>query len=178
MIQSFKPFRWTGQAAMLSLMLNAMPALSAQAEDGLHPARAVITIPTPRSANLLQLRGMGGRGIALVALGTTCHRLPVRLVAGDFEGQQTNMRDGEPVVLEIRDAALVQALLNGADIVSDGASVSGDPTDAGADILLVSGLNEGTGFVINPGRNLVSDVLGMRVTDISCEAFDRAVPEG
>ncbi len=106
--------------------------------------------------------------------------MPVRMVAGDFEGRQTNLRNREPIILEIRDPKLVQALSRGRDIVSDETIVSADPTDHEAGILLLSGLAEETGFVINPGRNIASDVFGTRRSDISCDVFNKtqtATPE-
>ncbi|MEM6507788.1 MAG: hypothetical protein AAF711_20320 [Planctomycetota bacterium] len=168
-------------AVTLGAALIAIPALAAHAEDSTQTVRATITIPKPRSANLLQLRGIGGRGTALLQVGGACHSMPVRLVAGDFEGRQANLRDQDPIVLELRDPELVQALSRGVDIVSDEATVSADLTDHEASILLLSGLAEGTGFVINPGRTLVSDIFGARMSAVSCDVFNRsptATPAG
>lgn len=169
--------RHMGLAATLGVALTTMPALAVHAENGAQEARAVITIPNPQSANLLHLRGIGGRGTALLQLGGACYSLLVRFVAGDFAGRHTNLRDQEPIVLELRDAALVQALLNGRDIVSDETLVSDDPLDQGASIVLLSGLVEGTGFVINPGRNLFADIVGARTSIISCDAFNQVQAE-
>ena len=174
MTEDFNTLRSKGLAATLGVALSLMMALVAAADDGIQTVRAIITIPTPRSANLLQLRGIGGRGTALLQIGGACRSIPVRLVAGDFEGRQTNLHDREPIVLEIRDPELVQALSRGMDLVSDEATVSADPTDRGASILLLSGLAAGTGFVINPGRSLVSDIFGARTSDISCDVFSQA----
>ncbi|MEM1429618.1 MAG: hypothetical protein AAGG09_09185 [Pseudomonadota bacterium] len=181
MTYDFTTLRHNGLVATLGIALSVTPAFAAHADNGTQTVRAMITIPTPRSANLLQLRGIGGRGTALIQIGSACHSIPVRLVAGGFDGRQTNLRDREPIVLEIRDPGLVQALSRGIDIVSDEATVSADPTDRRASIVLLSGLAEGTGFVINPGRTLVSDIFGARVSDISCDAFNAvqaANPEG
>lgn len=174
MRQNLKTLREKALVATVSAALAAIPALAAYAEESTQTARGVITIPTPRSANLLQLRGIGGRGMALLQNGGTCHSMSVRLVAGDFEGQQISLRDQEPIVLELRDAVLVQALSRGNEIVSDEATISADPTDTAASIVLVSGLAEGTGFVINPGSNLVSDIFGARRSAISCDVFNQA----
>lgn len=181
MRDDFRKLRHQALAATLGAALIAIPALAAHAEDSAQTVRATITIPSPRSANLLQLRGIGGRGTALLQVGGVCHSMPVRLVAGDFEGRQANLRDREPIVLELRDPELIQALSRGVDIVSDEAIVSADPTDHEASIVLLSGLAEGTGFVINPGRTLVSDIFGARRSTISCEVFSQtqtAAPEG
>ncbi|MEL7343841.1 MAG: hypothetical protein AAFN59_03155 [Pseudomonadota bacterium] len=181
MRDDFRKLRHQGLAAALVAALCLMPALAAQAEDNSQTIRAIITIPTPRSANLLQLRGIGGRGTALLQIDGACHSMPVRLVAGDFEGLQTNLRDRDPIVLELRDPELIQALSRGVDIVSDEEAVTADPMDRAAGILLLSGLAEGTGFVINPGRTLASDIFGARMSAVSCDAFNPsqiATPEG
>ncbi|WP_424973132.1 hypothetical protein [Dinoroseobacter sp. S76] len=181
MPQEFRAMRRAGPAAAFSLALALMAACGAPAEPGPEPDRALVTIPTPRAANLLQLRGIGGHGSALFRVEGACYSMPVRLVAGDFEGRQANMRAQDPIVLELRDPRLVQALLNGRDIVSAELSVSADPRDQGASILLLSGIAEGTGFVINPGRSLVADIFGARVSDMPCGAFAPAAtaePEG
>ncbi|WP_299865692.1 hypothetical protein [uncultured Roseobacter sp.] len=162
MIQISKP----ACAAAKSITLAAAIALSGlseplQAQDaGVH--RAVITIPNPRSANLLQLRGLGGRGTAHIQVGNTCHSLPVRFVAGDFSGESIQARRSTPIVLEIRDVQTVNALLNGADIVSDET----------AGIVIHSGLSADTGFVVNPGRNISADIFGARVSKVPCGVRD------
>ena len=181
MKDDFRKLRHHALGATLGAALIAIPALASHAEDNSQTVRATITIPTPRSANLLQLRGIGGRGTALLQVGGACHSMPVRLVAGDFEGRQSNLRDRDPIVLELRAHELIQALSQGVDIVSDEATVSADPTDHEASILLLSGLAEGTGFVINPGRSLASDIFGARMSAVSCDAFNQsqiATPEG
>ena len=181
MRDDFRKLRHQALAATLGAALIALPALAAHAEDSAQTVRATITIPSPRSANLLQLRGIGGRGTALLQIGGACYSMSVRLVAGDFEGRQTNLRDRDPIVLELRDPDLTQALARCTDIVSDEATVSADPTDHEASILLLSGLAEGTGFVINPGRTLASDIFGARMSAVSCDAFNQsqaATPEG
>lgn len=137
-------------------LANLSAPLIAQ-EAGTH--RAVITIPNPKSANLLRLRGFGGRGAAHIRIGQTCHRLPVRLVAGDFSGESVHISRSAPIVVEISDPQTVEALLAGADIVSDEAE--------GIEVL--SGLSGEAGFVINPGRNVTADIFGVQATATSCD---------
>ena len=59
-------------------------------------------------------------------------------------------------------------MAKGRDVVSDMYSVS-DQVDPEADILLQSGLDEGFGFVINPGRNILGDIFGVWVKPVSCQ---------
>lgn len=141
-------------------------------------SRAVVTIPAPRSANLLQLRGIGGRGTALIRIDGACHKMPVRLVAGDFAGRQPGLRSNGPIVLHIRNPEFAGALLNGADIVSDEKDVTDDPEETSADILILSGLTAETGFVINPGRSLLADIFGATVSQIPCDQTGAAKPAG
>lgn len=131
--------------------------------------RALITIPNPHSANLLQLRGLGGRGTVQIQLASSCHSLPVRFVAGDFSGESVNFRKNEPISLEVRDASIIDALLKGTDIMSDETHVTSDPLNTEASILIVSGLSADTGFVINPGSSILSDIFGVKVSQISCD---------
>ncbi|WP_152610593.1 hypothetical protein [Leisingera sp. ANG-DT] len=138
----------------------------------------MITIPTPRSANLLQLRGIGGRGTALLQVDGECYGMPVRLVAGDFAGLQAGVPRNTPIVLHIRDPHIVNALLNGTDIVSDGSEVANYPAKRSAGILIQSGLTAETGFVINPGSNLLADIFGVHASQTPCDEMDAAQPAG
>lgn len=162
MMHVSKPARFVGlQMAMATAMvLSILPAPLAAQEPS--ESRAVITIPNPRSANLLQLRGLGGRGSAHIQIGDRCHRLPVRLVAGDFSGESIRVQRNAPIIVEIRDPGTVHALFNGADIVSEDSR----------GILVLSGLSEDTGFVINPGRNISADIFGARAAETPCEVSD------
>ncbi|MEO9459284.1 MAG: hypothetical protein ABJE63_15675 [Lentilitoribacter sp.] len=133
------------------------------------PHRAVVTIPNPHSANLLQLRGLGGRGTVQIQDASSCHSLPVRLVAGDFSGESVNFRKNEPIILEVRDATIIDALSKGTDIISEDTYVTNNPLNAKAGILIISGLSADTGFVINPGSSILSDIFGVKVSQISCD---------
>ena len=42
-------------------------------------------------------------------------------------------------------------------------------TEPDSDIILQSGLDEGFGFVINPGRNILGDIFGVRAKPVSCQ---------
>ncbi len=144
----------------VAVAISSMSTQTAAQDAGVH--RAVITIPNPRTANLLQLRGLGGRGTAHIQIGETCHSLPVRFVAGDFSGESITVRRTGPIVIELRDSQTVAGLLNGADILSD----------ENAGIVIHSGLSAETGFVINPGSNISADLFGARAVDRPCDARD------
>lgn len=147
-------------AAATAFCLSS-PLVPLQAQGADH-YRALITIPNPHSANLLHLRGLGGRGMAHIEIGETCHTLPVRFVAGDFSGEAVQIRQSTPIILELRDAHTVRALLNGQDIVSE--DITG--------LVIHSGLAASTGFVINPGRNFSADIFGVRVSQTPCKSHD------
>lgn len=150
-------------ALCAALLLSSLAVPADVQNTGIH--RAIVTIPNPRSANLLQLRGFGGRGTAQVQIGTKCHDMPVRFVAGDFSGERVQLRASAPIVIEINAAQTVKDLLKGGDIVSDEAD----------GIKIISGLSKDTGFVINPGRNVSADVFGTRVTKTPCDTPESSI---
>ena len=130
---------------------------------------AVVEIKTPREGNLLHLRGLAGRGTATVRMNGACSVMPVRFVAGDFSGQRIDVGRAEPIRMVIRAPHLVERLMQGHDLISDTLRVSDDPNAPAAEILLVRGLSAETGFVINPGRNVVADLWGPRTRPIPCD---------
>ena len=132
-------------------------------------AFGILLIERPREMTLLNLRGIGGRG-EVVLRGDepgTCLTLAVRLVAGDFGGESITAHLAEPIRFAINSRRAARALVAGQDIVSDMYRVS-SRMDLDADIVLQSGLDESFGFVINPGRNIFSDVFGVTARQISC----------
>lgn len=132
-------------------------------------AFGILLIERPREMTLLNLRGIGGRG-EVVLRGDepgTCLTLAVRLVAGDFGGESITAHLAEPIRFAIGSRRAARALVAGQDIVSDMYRVS-SRMDLDADIVLQSGLDESFGFVINPGRNIFSDVFGVTARQISC----------
>lgn len=131
-------------------------------------ALGVVHINRPREMTLLQLRGMAGSGSALVRLEGRCLSIPLRFVAGDFGGQTIAARRAPPIRIAIRSQDVLAALLEGEDIVSDLYRVShvmGDPT---ADLVLLEGLSEDHGFIINPGRSLIDDFFGVQGLYVPC----------
>ena len=128
-----------------------------------------LLIERPREVTLLALRGIGGRGRVVLRTDEpgVCLTLPVRFVAGDFGGESVSGHLAEPIHFIIRSREVARALAKGRDVVSDGYTV-GAAMDMDADIVLRSGLEESFGFVINPGRNILGDIFGVRAKRVSC----------
>ncbi|MEP2029424.1 MAG: hypothetical protein ABJI96_12055 [Paracoccaceae bacterium] len=129
-----------------------------------------VVIERPREVTLLQLRGLAGSGQVVLRTDQNgmCLTLPVRLVAGDLAGDSITGHLAEPIYVIIKSREVARALAKGRDVVSDGHIVS-NRMDPDADIVLQSGLDESFGFVINPGRNILGDIFGVRVDRISCQ---------
>ena len=134
-------------------------------------AFGVVFIDAPRQASLLQLRGMTGQGEAILRDGDspTCRTLAVRFAAGDFGGRSVTLGSGEPVRLILRSARVAEALVRGEEIVSSMYRIAGSDDDPAADIIVLGGLGEDQGFVINPGSSVLADVLGATVEPLFCE---------
>lgn len=151
-------------------LIAAVSAEIAKADTVIAPERdiAVINIPNPREGNLLMLRGLAGQGTASFRINSACRTMPVRFVAGDFSGEHIDVNRTGSIQMVVTNPRVMRDLMAGRDLVSDMVRVSSDVTDRSADLYLVQGLSAGTGFVINPGRNLFADVLGARKTDVEC----------
>lgn len=133
---------------------------------------ALITIPNPKEASLLQLRGYSGSGTALFRIDGQCHRMPVRLIAGDFGGRRIGIDHGGPIRLWTTRTEIVWALYDGQDLVSEDFEVLSAMNGEVADIVIDAGLSPETGFVVNPGRSILADLFGARPTPIPCSALD------
>ncbi len=129
---------------------------------------AVIDIAAPRMSSLLQLRGLAGSGKVFFRVNGVCSTMRVRFVAGDFEGRNPKAQQSGPIQILIYASDVIERLRKGQDIVSGEMHVSTDLEDPIADLLLVRGLSEETGFVINPGRSVIADVFGVRPSAMSC----------
>ena len=150
----------------------------AKAEAITKPVRdiAVINIPHPKEGNLLMLRGIAGQGTALFRINSACRTMPVRFVAGDFSGEHIDVGRTGSIRIVITNPKVMRELLAGRDLVSDMVRVSSDAKDQGADLYLAKGLSADTGFVINPGRNLLADMFGSRKTDVDCASLSTNLP--
>ncbi len=133
-------------------------------------AFGILTIDRPREVTLLDLRGKVGRGTVVLRSDEpeTCLTLPVRFVAGDFGGDTVSGHLADPIRLTLKSRRVAKVLARGRDVVSDMYRVSGRP-HPDADIVLRSGLEESFGFVINPGRNILGDVFGVELQEITCK---------
>ena len=164
--------------AVSVIVINFATINFAQAEATIVSERdiAVIDIPRPKEANLLMLRGLAGQGTASFRINSACRAMPVRFVAGDFSGEHVDVGRTGSIRIVITNPKVMRELLAGRDLVSDMVRVSSDPTDQATDLYLAQGLSADTGFVINPGRNLIADVLGARKTDVECASLSATLP--
>jgi len=172
------------------VLVGAFTACAAQA-DATHNTDAIATqaevptsagqnIPTgafgfllverPREVNLLALRGIAGSGKVILRTDRPglCLSIPIRFVAGDLGGESIAGHLADPIHFVFKSRQVARALAKGRDVVSDMYSVS-DQMESDADIVLKSGLEEGFGFVINPGRNVLGDIFGVRAKPVSCK---------
>jgi hypothetical protein len=129
---------------------------------------AVIDIPHPKEGNLLMLRGLVGSGTATFRINNACRTMPVRFVAGDFSGQHVDVGRTGSIRIVVNSAKVMHDLLAGRDLVSDAVRVSSDSSEKDADLYLARGLSAKTGFVINPGRSVLADLMGARTADVAC----------
>lgn len=185
MLHHFTPFiRLVAQAALLFTPLASIAqetdrqvisptSIAVQTETGQQiPAGAygVVQIESPRVANLLQLRGVMGRGTAIIRSQDSrdCQSLQLRFVAGDLAGNGVSARAAQPIRLILQSARVSTALARGEDVVSDMYVISSRMNDSDADIIIESGLSESHGFVLNPGTSIVADVFGSTTSRLSC----------
>ena len=133
-------------------------------------AFGVARIDAPRVAALLKLRGVTGRGTVILRSDEShdCLTLPIRLVAGDFGGDDISISGTSPIRLILRSVRVADALADGDDVVSDMYRVSSRQDDDDADIIIQSGLSESHGFVLNPGGSVVADVFGATAIHTAC----------
>lgn len=137
---------------------------------------AVIDVLHPKEGNLLMLRGLVGRGTATFRVNSACSTMPVRFVAGDFSGQSVDVNRSGPIRIVITAPEVMRDLLAGRDLVSDMVRVTSDPLEGPTDLYLAHGLSADTGFVINPGRNLMADILGAGSTSMDCASLKVTLP--
>jgi len=174
------------RAALVAALLGSAAAAAQETESGTAlPAASVLQtqagqqipsgafgvvfIETPRQASLLQLRGLTGQGEAILRDGDgTCRTLAVRFAAGDFGGRSVTVGSAQPVRLILRSARAAEALGRGEEIVSDMYRIAGTDDDPDADIIVHGGLGQDQGFVINPGRSFLADLLGADIDPLPC----------
>lgn len=132
-------------------------------------AFGIVEIKRPREATLLNLRGMAGRGDVVLRGNEsgTCVTFQLRLVAGDFGGDNISSHITGPILLVLHSKGVAGALASGDDVVSDMYRVSTDDS-AGIDISIKTGLSAEHGFVLNPGRSIIADIFGADMRQIAC----------
>ncbi len=163
----------------ISVMLFTITTIeAAKADTVIVPEKdiAVIDIPNPKEGNLLMLRGLVGKGTASFRINGTCRSMPVRFVAGDFSGQSIDLGKSKSIQVVVTAPKVIRDLLAGRDIVSDTVRVTSDPADKASDLYLAKGLSTDTGFVMNPGRSLLADILGARKTVVECASLSTKLP--
>jgi len=130
-------------------------------------ALGVVIVEGAREASLLQLRGIAGSGVALLRNSDShdCLSVPLRFVAGDFGGDSIVVTRAGTIRLTINDAGIVQALIAGQDIVSDHYRVGTTRDDQ---IAIQEGLTVKHGFVLNPGKSMLAEILGADVSQVEC----------
>ncbi|WP_209000917.1 hypothetical protein [Stappia sp. BW2] len=148
-------------------------SVAVQTETGQQiPAGAygIVQIQTPRVANLLQLRGVIGRGTAILRSDDNqdCQSMQLRFVAGDFGGDSVSTHTAQPIRLILQSERVSKALARGEDVVSDIYVISSQINDPDADIIIEGGLSENHGFVLNPGTSIVADVFGAATSRLTC----------
>jgi len=135
-------------------------------------ALAVIEVPRPMAGSLMHLAGVKGRGVATVRIPFTndCRSFDVILIAGGFWGMDHDADVG-PVRMRIYDHRVVKRLVRGHDVVSEDYVVSRDPSERRADIIVESGLPEGTGFILDTTRFRLGGLFRSRGRHVSCDVF-------
>lgn len=160
----------TATIAAILLALLLVPA-KADATDGY----AIIEIPHPVNGSLMQLAGIAGRGTALIKMpnGEACRAMRVRFVAGGFWGLDPSAQvDAIQIVVE--NEAAIERLMRGRELISEDYSVEMAALNQSADISVLRGVPDGSGFIINPGTSTLADVFGPRVRRVSCRNIVRA----
>lgn len=154
------PVNWSASTAIRTEAGQTIPA----------SAYGIVQIDAPRAATLLHLRGVMGRGIAIIRNEDSydCLSLPIRFIAGDFGGDGISAHKRKSIHLTIQSAAVAKALVRGEDVVSDMYRTSSQISDSNADIIIERGLGEGYGFVLNPGSSVFADIFGTKIIQTSC----------
>ncbi|MCR8723499.1 hypothetical protein [Frigidibacter sp. ROC022] len=166
----------TRRAATIIAGLGLATLIASTPTPGL-ASSARITVPDPGEAPPLQQQGHTDAGTALIEIDGKCFSIPVRFVAGVFDGGDFAPGDGDPIRLQIMNAALARALHAGRDLISeDHKVVIGRAGDA-PDIVIEPGLPTGASFVINAASSILADVLDLRPSPAPCSGMDATTPE-
>ena len=148
---------------------------SVQTRSGLIiPANSwgLVFLKNAREGNLLHLRGIAGAGTLLLRSDkpNECLQSSVELVAGDFGGRSIKFRSTGPIRLAINSRTVAKSLYHGDDIVSTDFLVGYGSHQTDADIVLLEGLSQSHGFVLDPGHTFWDDVFGVSFKKVACDS--------
>jgi len=137
--------------------------------------KAVVLIESPKMGSLLHLRGIVGKGKLIIRQEdkVNCVSTPIRLAAGDFGGSDIAFYSIDVIRLVIYCDEVVNKLISGDEVVSEGYHVTYQGKLPHGDINIVSGLSPSYGFVLNPGEWSWSSLFGSGKETVSCDRFDR-----
>ncbi|XAW87666.1 hypothetical protein ABDK09_05590 [Vibrio sp. CDRSL-10 TSBA] len=112
----------------------------------------MVIIPEATQGHLLYLHGLAGEGRYLTRneQGQPCMLAPVHLIAGSISQGEIGIVDNGPIILKIHNPTLARQIREGKQIESQ----------QSADIEIVSGLDSGMHFIINPRRRWTSWLRG------------------
>lgn len=153
-----------------------------------NPIKAVVHIESPKFANLLQLRGMVGKGHLIIKESeqlanqkientSWCTSLPIRLAAGGIgytSALQTPTSENSRIRLAIYSNDVVRKLKKGEEIVSEEYRVTRPIDDQLGDIRIQSGLESMDSFVLNPGEWSWFSMFRNEKQRVSCDISNKA----
>ncbi|MDB4838191.1 hypothetical protein OAH87_07000 [Marinomonas sp.] len=118
----------------------------------LSDVKAVVTIESPKVGNLLQLRGIAGKGELVTKTEDVCLASSIKLAAGSFNGHSVGIHTGSPIKLSIYSEQVTKRLSEGDEILSDEYRITDQNDTELGDIKIESGLTLDDDFVLNPGE--------------------------
>ena len=138
-------------------------------------ASAVIYAPSLTRGSLFRLRGSAGRAsfTRKGADGSWCDASPMRLLLGDFGGTSTGVSGTGPVLLFVMSPTVAAKLAQGSDVVDEDLNlldIDQPYPDAlqSVDIVVAGAASANSSLVLNPGRNILSDLFGASTSDGTC----------
>ncbi|WP_373236056.1 hypothetical protein [Cohaesibacter celericrescens] len=136
----------------------------------------VVYLNNAREGNLLHLRGIAGAGTLVLRSDAPneCLQSSIELVAGDFGGRSIRFGSTGPIRLAINSRAVAKTLYHGGEIVSADIKVGYGPSQTDADIILLEGLSQSHGFVLDPGHSFWDDLFGVAFKKVTCLGISQA----
>ncbi|WP_413700827.1 hypothetical protein ACLKMH_03135 [Psychromonas sp. KJ10-10] len=130
----------------------------------------VIIIDSTRMGNLLQLRGIVGKGVLVTKqdIKQACFVSRLRLVAGGFDGSNVSIHSSTPIQLNIYAQEIIDKLEAGVEIISKDYLIIDHVAEGVGDIQIVTGLGLNHGFVLNPGEWSWSTLFDEKKKEVIC----------